>query len=194
MKIKDSIQLFGFKSGFKFWFKWSISDPIKIFYWKYIVAKPLCTNCGYFLCNPNCKAKKITGRKNIIRYEKERHKQIEIEAKIVRGSEDGICFYCGKEKGTEEIDDPNWDTLEKWLVCKNCKEIIENQRRLSFGSILTGKTFGKEIGEKMMMEANDALYNISQKIGKPITNISIYKTNEGYKTDSVTFTGRKNDN
>lgn len=179
--LKDSIKLFGFKDGFSFWFRWSFIDPIKMFYWKYIIAKPLCTYHGYYLCKPDCEYKKIIGRKNIIKYEKERYKQIEIESKTIRGSNDGICAYCGEEKGTEIIDDPNWDTIERWLVCKICKEVIGLQRELSFP--LTPI--------KKQQEINDRLLKISEQTGKSIINAQITKTDEGYKTESITFGKKK---
>lgn len=180
--VKDSIKLFGFTDGFKFWFRWSITDPIKIFYLKYIVAKPMCTYHGYFLCKPDCKAKKIYGRKNIFKYQKERNKQLEIESKTIIGSDDGICAYCGKQNGTDIIDDPNWDTLERWLVCKTCKEVIELQREISFP--LTSVKRGLEI--------NDRLSEISIKTGIPILNACIEKDRDGkYHSNSVTFIGEK---
>lgn len=181
--LKESIKLFGFKSGLGFWFRWIFFDPIKIFYWKYISGKPLCTKHGYFLCKPDCNAKKIYGRVNIFNYEKERHKQIEKEAKIIRGSENGICIYCGEEKGTEIIDDPNWDTLERWLVCKNCEEIIKLQREMAFPLISI----------KRQEEINNRLLEISQRTGKPILNAYIEKDKEGhYHLNKIIFTGEKN--
>ena len=152
----ESIKLFGFKIGFPFWFKWSMSDPIKIFYWKYIVTKPLCTYHGYFSCKPNCQHKKIYGRRNIYKYTKEQWKKIQRESNTILGSEDGICTYCGEEKGTETIDDPNWDTLERWLVCKTCKEVIELQREISFPLVL----------QERVLEINNRIKQISEETGK----------------------------
>jgi RNA polymerase subunit RPABC4/transcription elongation factor Spt4 len=188
IELKSSIEHFGFRDGFNFWFRWIFTDPIKIFYWKYISRKPLCTEHGFFLCRPDCTAKKIYGRRNKIKYEKERHKQIEIESKTIIGSDTGICAYCGEEKGTELIDNPNWDTLERWLVCKDCKEVIENQRKLSMGVMLSENPYGEKIGGEMIKEANDKLYDISQRTGKPISNIIIDKE---HGVSSVEFTGKK---
>jgi hypothetical protein len=176
--LKNSIELFGFKQGFSFWFRWSFSDPIKMFYLKYIIGRPLCTYHGYFLCKPDCNAKKIYGRGNIYRYTKERHKEIDIQTKTVRGSETGICAFCSKEKGTEIIDDPNWDTLERWLVCKHCAEVIELQRELSFP--LTSLERKEKINERLL--------EISKETGNPIF-ITVIDKKEG--VSSVTYTGEK---
>ena len=196
--LKDSVRLFGFKDGFSFWFKWNISDPLKIFYWKYIIARPLCTYHGYFMCKPDCPHKKIIGRKNIIKYEKERHKQIEKESKTIIVGKNGECAYCNEEKGTELIDDPNWDTLERWKVCKNCEEIIKLQREFSFPLMPI----------KKQQEINNKLLEISKKTGKKIINAQLDKvgtafeiTKEGkvketghkYKSSSTIFTGEKDD-
>ena len=166
--LKDSVKLFGFKSGFSFWFRWNFLDPIKIFYLKYIIARPLCTYCGYFLCNENCNAKKIFGRRNIIKYEKERYKQIDEESKHVEISDDGFCVYCGEEPAQITIPNPNFDKLDRWEVCRVCEKIIEQQHKLSFGMILSKKELGKEFGEKIMEEANKKLDEISYESGKEI--------------------------
>ncbi len=198
--LKDSIELFGFKEGFKFWFKWNISDPLKIFYWKYIIARPLCTEHGYFMCKPDCQYKKIIGRKNIINFEKERHKQIEKESKTIIVGKKGECAYCGEEKGTELIDDPNWDTIERWKVCENCKEVLEIQQELTFLSL------SKIDNPKRMEELNNKLLKIAKKTGKPIMNAQFEKvitkfeinkegkvkeTGHEYKSSSTIFTGKK---
>lgn len=186
IKMSEGIRTFGFIEGIKFYLRMNLKDPIKIFYWKYIIAKPLCTNCGYFLCKPDCQYKKIIGRKNIIKYEKERHKQIEIESKTIRGSSDGICVYCGDEKGTEIIDDPN-GTLERWKVCKTCEEVIKIQQELVFLSIMSNRMDNPKRAE----ELNNRLLEISKQTGKPITNIQINREADGYKASSTTFTGEK---
>ena len=92
--LRGVIEQFGFKTGVDFWIRWNIIDPTKIFYWKYIIARPLCTECGYFLCRPDCKAPKITGRRNIIKYERERHKKIDEEFRLNSKSRfDGDGYY-----------------------------------------------------------------------------------------------------
>ena len=168
VELIQTIKLFGFKEGFKFWFRWSISDPIKIFYWKYIIGKPLCTYHGHFLCENNCKYPKIYGRKNIINYEKERHKEIEKQSRTIRKGKNDLCVYCDEEKGTELIDDPNWDTLERWKVCKTCKEMINHQRDYSFGKRLTdNKSFGiRNLGLEISKKAGDDIKRIEKETGK----------------------------
>lgn len=186
IKLKDSIKQFGFKSGFGFWFRWSFTDPTKIFYLKYIIAKPLCTYHGYFgHCSPDCQHKKIIGRKNIIRYEKERHKQIEKEMDTIICGPNGECAYCGEEKGTELIDNPNMDTFERWKVCKTCKEVIDIQRELAFLSI------SKIDNPKRAVELNERLLEISKKTGKPIISFEIRKNKDGtYESSSIEFGGK----
>lgn len=179
--LKDCIENFGFKIGIAFWVRWSIIDPLKLFYWKYIIAKPFCKYHGYLMCNSECNYPKITGRKNIIEYEKARKNQIEEESKIIIGSKDGICAYCGQEKGTEIIDDPNWDTLKRWLVCKTCEKIIELQRELSF-CMMTGDS-------KRTEEINRELMDISIRTKKEINNIEI-DLNKG-EYFGVTYNGKK---
>lgn len=46
------------------------------------------------------------------------------------------CVYCGEEKATQVISNPNMDDDKDWNVCLVCKEIIEQQKGLSLLSIL----------------------------------------------------------
>lgn len=171
INLKDSVENFGTSEGFKFWFRWSFSDPLKMFWWKYITAKPVCTYHGYFLCDSDCQHEKITGRKNILAYHKKRNQQLEIESKTIRGYNEGKCNYCGELFDAQSIenagiiDDPNWNTLERWLVCKTCKEVIELQREISFPLINTER----------QQEINERLLKISQETGKPIIMAGIDK-------------------
>lgn len=173
--LKENIKQFGFKHGFSFWFRWNISDPIKLFYWRYIIGKPPCIEHGYFMCKPDCKYPKIYGRRNIIQYEKERKKRIDKESKTIHEGKDGMCVYCMEEKGQVLIDDPNWDTLERWKVCRVCAKAIEQQRGVSFGANLMGsksygaRNFGLEIAKKSQKE----LDKISYESGKEFSSISI---------------------
>lgn len=173
--LKQTIKTFGFKEGFSFWLKWSFIDPIKIFYWKYIIGKPLCTYHGYFFCKTDCEHKKIYGRRNILKYSKELEKKVILESNTIRKGENGLCIYCGKEKGTELIDDPNWDTLEKWQVCETCKKGIEEQRGLSFGRILTiNKNFDvRNLGLEIMKKSQKELDKISKETGKEFFNMEL---------------------
>lgn len=180
--LKDSINLFGFKQGFSFWFRWSFSDPIKMFYIKYILGGPVCTYHGYFGCHNECTHEKIFGRRNIWKYQKQRNKEIDAQIKTIHGSDTGICTYCGAEKGTKIIDDPNGNTLERWLVCESCTEVINIQRELSFPLISLER----------QQELIERLLEISKETGKPIMNVCIEKIKGGkYHASSITFTGEK---
>lgn len=198
--LSTGIETLGFIDGISFYIRWTVIDPIKIFYWKYIIAKPLCTHCGYFLCKSDCKHEKIIGRRNIIRYEKERHAEIVRQSKTIVGESDGKCVYCGEEKGTEIINDPNWDTIERWLVCKTCKQVIEIERELIF---LSSTKINKP---ERMVELNNMLLEISKKTGRPIMSTQIERvgtefeiTKDGkvkeigyrYDVSSRTYTGKK---
>lgn len=132
VNLNDSIKLFGFRDGFKFWFTWCFKQPVQRFYWKWIIGKPYCTYHGWFLCNKDCKYDKIEGRLNINRWEKLRHNEIERQSKTIIGWESGICIFCGVNDGTETIDNPNGDTIERWLICKSCKDYINNHIELAF--------------------------------------------------------------
>ena len=178
LNLTDVIKHFGFEIGFPFWFKMSITDPIRIFWWKYIVARPLCTEHGYFLCKSDCKYKKITGRRNIYWYEKVRHLLIQKELETIEEGKNGNCIYCNEEPGTELIDDPN-GSLSKWKVCKNCKDVVGWQQQLSFGCISNNN--------ELIKEAHNELYKISQRTGKPIISAMV----DSSGVSSVEFTGEK---
>lgn len=179
--LKDTIKQFGFKDGFNFWFKWSFSDPIKMFVWTYVTKHPLCLKHGFFgKCDEKCAAIKLTKRRDKIKYQKERRKQIDIEAKTIIVGPNGECAACGEEPATELIDDPNWDTLERWKVCKTCKEVLDLQRGLHFHSMIGDSEKCQEI--------NDKLSDISKKTGKVIFNYSFTKKDDGgYSVKSVLF-------
>lgn len=46
VNLKDSIELFGLKQGFGFWFRWNFIGPIQMFIWLNIIHKPYCTYHG----------------------------------------------------------------------------------------------------------------------------------------------------
>jgi len=60
-----SINLFGFKDGFPFWFRWNFIDPIKMWYWMNISHKPYCLEYGFFLEKEGCAAPKLYTKKEI---------------------------------------------------------------------------------------------------------------------------------
>lgn len=173
--LKDCIELFGVKTGFLHWFEWSFKHPIQMFWWLNISHKPYCTYSGFHCKKENCQHEHLTTKKQI----KARWKEHEDESKIVVGSDDGICAYCGKNKGTLEIDDPNWDTLKRWLVCESCDEVIKLQREISFPLTKIERQH----------EINDRLLEISKETGQPIMSAMIDKSG----ISSVKFDGEPED-
>ena len=104
--------------------------------------------------------------------------------------EENKCSYCGEEEGTQKIADPNLDMSKDidwnddknyWMVCKDCDEVIPLQRMNSFGIHIND--------EKIVAETNKKLQEIAKRTKKPILNASLRKTKEGYKEESVEFTG-----
>ena len=112
------------------------------------------------------------------------------------------CVYCGEEEATEVIINPNFDDLKNptWDVCKDCKDVIKEQQKHSFGMIIMGienvtkeaKGFNQEFGKKLVNEANEKLKEIADRTKKPILNACIYKKKNGkYDTSSIEVTGEK---
>ena len=181
IQLKRVVKLFGFKVGFSFWFKWSFVDPIKMFIWLNITHKEYCTYSGFHCNKENCQHKHLFTKKEILQNWKETNKEME----KVEVGENGTCAYCGDEKGTIEIPNPNMSELNYWLVCKNCKEIIAIQQELAFLSL------SKIDNPKRAEELNNRLLEISKQTKKPIMNIELNKEADGYKVSSVEFTGKK---
>ena len=193
--LKDAIKQFGFKDGFGFWFQWSFKGPIQMWMWLNITHKPYCTYSGFHCKDKNCPHKHLFTKKEILAHWKEAHKEME----KVEVGKNGTCVYCGKEKGTIKILNPNINELNHWLVCKNCKEIIKIQQELVFLSI------SKIDNPKRAEELNNKLLEISKATGKPIVNAQIEKvgtefeiSKDGkvkekghkYKTSSIVFAGK----
>ena len=175
--LKDVIEQFGFRTGFNLWFRWSLIDPIQMWIWLNITHKPYCTYSGYHCREKDCEHKHLFTKKDILK----RWEKHEEQSKVIIQGENGECAYCSEEKGTEIIDDPNWDTLERWKVCETCKEVIGLQRESSFPII----------SQERHQEINDRLLEISKQTGKPITSAQISKGKDGYESSSVTFTGEE---
>lgn len=178
--LKDSIEQFGFKNGFSFWFRWSFSDHIKEFIWLNITHKPYCLYSGWHCDKENCQHKHLTKKKDILaEWEKDKK-----ESEIIVCGPNGECAYCGEEKGTELIDDPNFDSLQQWKVCKTCKEVINLQREISMLSILKTHKLSeekdKEIDDKLF-NLNNRLLEIQKTTGKEMLTVGIDKTDKGYK-------------
>lgn len=179
--LKESIEQFGFKEGFSFWFRWSFKDPIQMFIWLNITHKPYCTYSGFHCNKENCPHKHLLTKKEIKKHWEEAHKEME----KVESGKNGECVYCGDKKGTIKIPNPNMSELNQWLVCKTCKEVIEIQQELSFLAI------SKIDNPKRAEELNNRLLEISKQTGNPIINTQISKEEDGYKTSSVKFTGKE---
>lgn len=168
--LKDSIKLFGFKTGFSFWFRWSFVDPLEHFIWLNITHKPYCLYAGWHCNNENCNHKHLTTKKEILK-EFEKHEK---ESKTIRAGPKGECVYCGEESGTEIIDDPNWDTIERWKVCKICKEIIEIQQETDMLRLLPTKE-----AEERLFTLNNRLLEIEKQTGKRIFSTTIQRNDKG---------------
>lgn len=172
IRLFESMKLFGVKHGFSFWFRWNVTDPIRIFVWKHITHKPYCTYSGWFCKNPNCTYRHLTTKKEINQHQKE---LIE-ESKTIMQGDNGECAYCGEEPGTELIDDPNWDSLGKWNVCKSCKEIIKIQSDIAGLSLLPTK----EADDKIFL-LNNRLLEIEKETGKKVFSIGLQRGLDGYE-------------
>jgi len=181
IQLKRVVKLFGFKDGFGCWFRWSFINPLQMFWWLNISHKPFCTYFGFHCNKENCEHKHLFTKKEILKDREDTLKDME----KVEVGEDGMCVYCGEEKGTVEIPNPNGCELGYWKVCKTCKEVIKIQQELAFLSI------SKIDNPKRAEELNNRLLEISKQTEKPIINVELNKGIEGYKASSITFTGEK---
>lgn len=89
-----------------------------------------------------------------------------------------LCKYCGQNKAVKTIFNPNtWDDSGEdfWRVCATCADIIDNQIKLSMGSIIASRPLGKEIGNKMKAEAIKKLKEISYEADVPIVSLEFEK-------------------
>lgn len=101
-----------------------------------------------------------------------------------------LCTYCGEEKATEMIINPNGLMEDEctWEVCKPCKEIIKNQQKLVFASMLNHMSddkpddalcsFRKEYAAKLEKEAKENIERISRESGSEPFTITL-KKNKG---------------
>lgn len=175
IKLISSIGLFGFKEGFKLWFHWSFIGPLQMWYWLNISHKPYCTYSGYHCKNKSCSHKHITSKKaiqDIWKSHKEELAEIEV-------GPNGKCIYCGEEKATIIIPNPNFDKLSSWKVCPVCKEIIETQHKLSAAAIMGD--------QKLMIKMSDKLVEIANRTGKSIIHNELIKVGDKYDSFIVTY-------
>ena len=106
--------------------------------------------------------------------------------------EDGLCDYCGEEKATTVIGNPNdfEEAKERlsWKVCKGCKLTIREQQKLSLGSVLMrmDDEISKEHGERIVKEATENINQIEIDTGKPTFSGVIEKMEDGkYKSRRI---------
>ena len=104
------------------------------------------------------------------------------------------CSYCGEEKGTEKIANPNLDMGDDidwsednqwWTVCKDCKEVIHCQKTLTIARHM--------LDRKLAGEMNRRLQEIAERTGKSIMSAQIRKVDGKTEVSSVEFTGKKGD-
>jgi hypothetical protein len=137
MMLQEGIKLFGFWGGFGMWWRWHITDTIKIFYWQHITHKPYCAWAGWFCHDKDCK---------------HRHLQYPKEPKIKKGD---LCTYCNKETPKMVIHNPNdWDYPDMkdyfWKVCDKCWKVIDLQEQQSFRTgILTAEWMSEDGKDKV---------------------------------------------
>ncbi len=179
--LKDTIRQFGFKDGFGFWFRWSFINPLETFVWLNITHKPYCLYSGWHCKKRDCEHTHLLTKKEIKKHWEEAHKEME----RVESGKNGECVYCGDERGTIKIPNPNMSELNQWLVCEICDEVIKIQQELSFLCI------SKMDKPKRAEELNNRLLEISRQTGKPIMSAEIKKEEGGYKSSSVEFTGKE---
>ena len=194
LELKTCIMTFGKIDGFKFWFKMNLIDELKQWYWLNITHKPYCLWAGWYCKDKDCKHKHLLTKKEVLEEWEKTRKEIE----SVEEGKNGMCVYCEEEKGTEKIMNPNMDKINSWLVCKDCKEVIQAQHEQSFGMGLMNlddkhKDFNEKYGKKIVNDANKKLDVIAKRTGKPIMSACLSKGKEGYDVSSVEFTGEKDE-
>ncbi len=178
--LKKGVTMFGLKDGISFWFNWDVLFPIQDFVWLNITHKEYCPYSGWHCDKKDCGHKHLKTKAEIVKHREKGEKELH----SVEKGKDDMCIYCGDEKGTEVIPNPNFDKINQWLVCKDCKEVIHNQ---------TLYTMSEHVGaEKMASEALNKLDEIAKRTGKPIMVAGIRKGDDGkYRTSSIEFTGKK---
>lgn len=67
VKLIQSIELFGFWEGFKFWFRWCFVDPIRIWIWLNITHRTYCCYTGFYCNDENCGHQHLTKKKDIMK-------------------------------------------------------------------------------------------------------------------------------
>jgi hypothetical protein len=108
------------------------------------------------------------------------------------------CTYCGEEEATTFIPNPNPNFEEGgiWDVCNDCRDIIKQQQKLSFGMIVSSmkeeknKNFNEIFGRRIMKEATAEIDKIAKRTKKPIMSTQIVKNKDGkYDYATIVHTG-----
>lgn len=167
--LKDSIELFGLKSGFSLWFNWSFKDPIEMWYWLNISHKPYCLYRGYSCDKEDCEYEHLLTKQEIL----DHWDEITKESEIVEVGENGMCNSCEEEEATTIIDDPNFDSLKKWNVCVTCSKIIPEQQKLSLGVMLSERGYEKDIVNELIEEASQKIDDLAYESDKEVTTFYI---------------------
>jgi hypothetical protein len=172
ISIKYFIESLGLIDGIKYWFDWNFIYPLKVFIWLNITHKSYCLNSGWFCKNENCTNKHLLTKKEILAH----WNDIDKESKKIICGENDECAYCGIDKGEILIENPNLNSLSRWKVCKECKEIIEIQKELAFLCLIKNKN--KDLQEKIFM-LNNRLLEIKKISKKDIETINLEIDEDG---------------
>jgi len=90
------------------------------------------------------------------------------------------CDYCGIDEAMMTMDSPNGPDDDKpiWNVCKNCNEIIKEQKNLAFAHMLSAMDtpLAKEFGKEKIKEINERIAKLEN--GKPTLSMVLRRKNE----------------
>lgn len=93
------------------------------------------------------------------------------------------CVYCSEFKGQKFIPNPN-GMGERWWICLTCEKVIKEQQKLSFGVVMS--EHNKELGEKIVKEAQKKIDELEYESGTPILNLKFKKDKDGkYKVSEI---------
>ena len=182
VKMKEAVGMFGLREGAAFWWNVNFGHSIQSWFWLNITGRPYCLYRGWHCEDPECKHEHLLKKKQIVAHWDE----LRVKSREVVQGDNGECAYCGEEKGTVKVPNPNFDEVNQWLVCEFCHQAIHSQQGLSMATMLGD--------DKLTNKYNKDLQNLAEESGKPITTAQVAMNSEGgYDTASVTFTGEKDE-
>jgi hypothetical protein len=182
VKMKEAVNMFGLKDGLEFWWNINFYQNIQSWFWLNITGRPYCLWAGWHCINPECTHEHLLTKKAVV----EHWAEMKVKMNEVIQGDNGKCAYCGEDKGTVKVPNPNFDEVNQWLVCETCNKVIRGQQGLSMASMIGD--------EKLTGKYNADLQKIAEESGKPIINAQVMKNDKGgYDTASVEFTGEKDD-